>query len=482
MNPIAIGWKTIINLKKILEMKKIIFYTTSLIAKNIIGKMKNYRMSYVALSISCLFTISNAAAQETMSPALPQKETIALTNATIHVGNGQVINNGTVVLKDGKITATGVNVSTLPIAIGTRVIDCSGKHIYPGLILATSQLGLVEVNSVRATIDASEIGEMNPSIRSIVAYNTDSKVINTLRTNGILLANIIPDGGIISGSSSVVQLDAWNWEDAAYKTDVAIHFRMPSLLNRTRGRGGFGGVAAQTPAVDPVKRGLEQIENVKIFFREAKAYLTETKHENTNLKFEAVRNLFDKKQKLFIHCNIVKEMLIAIDFVKEFGFDVVLVGAIDSWQIADMLKQNNIAVILNQLHNLPTMVDDDVDQPFKTPAMLQRAGVLFTFTDDDASARYRNLAFNAGTAAAYGLSKEEALSAITLNAATILGIADKTGTIETGKDANIVVSEGDILDMRTNIITHAFIQGRQVDLNNKQKQLAEKYEKKYGIK
>ncbi|MFZ1307503.1 MAG: amidohydrolase family protein [Ferruginibacter sp.] len=433
-------------------------------------------MKKIFLYTLCIFMVTNIAAQETMLPALPQNETIALTNATIHVGNGQVINNGTVVFKNGKITEVGAAVS----AAGAKVIDCKGKHIYPGLILTASQLGLVEVPSNRATVDGSEIGEMNPSIRSLVAYNTDSKVTNTLRTNGILLANVIPAGGIISGSSSVVQLDAWNWEDAAYKTEVAIHFRMPSLLNRRGGRGGgFGG--QQAPA-DPVKTGLEQIEKVKVFFREAKAYLAESKHENTNLKFEAVRNLFDKKQKLFIHCNIVKEMLLAVDFVKEFGFDVVLVGAVDSWQIADLLKQNNIAVILNQLHDLPTMIDDDIDQPFKTPFLLQKAGVLFTINDDDGNTRYRNLPFNAGTAASYGLSKEEALSSITLNAATILGIADKTGSIETGKDANMVVSEGDILDMRTNIITNAFIQGRQIDLNNKQKQLAEKYETKYGIK
>ena len=432
-------------------------------------------MKKIIFYISCLFVITNVAAQETMLPALPQKETIALTNATIHVGNGQVINNGTVIFKNGKIT----EVSAAASVAGAKVIDCKGKHIYPGLILTASQLGLVEVPSNRATADGTEIGEMNPSIRSVVAYNTDSKVINTLRTNGILLANVIPDGGVISGSSSVMQLDAWNWEDAAYKTDVAIHFRMPSLLNRRGGGRGFGG--QQAPA-DPVKTGLEQIEKVKVFFREAKAYLAESKHENTNLKFEAVKNLFDKKQKLFIHCNIVKEMLLAVDFAKEFDFDVVLVGAVDSWQIADLLKQNNIAVILNQLHDLPAMMDDDVDQPFKTPYLLQKAGVLFTINDDDGSSRYRNLAFNAGTASAYGLSKEEALSAITLNAANILGIADKTGSIETGKDANMVVSEGDILDMRTNIITQAFIQGRQIDLNNKQKQLAEKYETKYGIK
>ncbi len=422
------------------------------------------------------FAFITATAQETVYPAPVQKETIVLTNATIHVGNGQVIENGSVVIANGKITEVGTATT------GTgKTIDCKGKHIYPGLILTSCQLGLVEVPSVRATIDATEIGDINPSIRSIVAYNTESKVTNTLRPNGILLAHIIPDGGLISGSSTVVQLDAWNWEDAAYTMDNGIHFNMPSLLARPqRGRGGFGGAAQQQ--TDPVKRGLEQIETVKAFFREAKAYLAEPAHSNSNLKFEATRGLFSKKQKLFIHCNIVKEMLLAADFVKEFGFDVVIVGGIDSWQVADILKQHNIAVILQQLHSLPAMVDDDVDQPFKTPALLQKAGVLYCLNDDDENSRNRNLAFNAGTAAAYGLTKEEALSAITLNAAKILGIADKTGSVETGKDANIVVSEGDILDMKSNTISYAFIQGRQIDLNNKQKQLFEKYKYKYGIK
>ncbi len=397
------------------------------------AKIRYNRIIMVTFLI-CFFI--HVSAQETILPANAQQETIALTNATIHIGNGKIINNGTVIFTNGKITA----VSTAADTTNAKVIDCVGKHLYPGLILTASQLGLIEVNSTRSTIDGTEIGDMNPSIRSIVAYNTDSKVINTLRSNGILLANVIPDGGIISGSSSVVQLDAWNWEDAAYKMDVAIHLRMPSLLVRSGSRGGRGGFGGQQPAADPVKSGLEQIEKVKIFFREAKAYLTESKHENTNTKFESVRNLFDKKQKLFIHCNIVKEMLLAVDFVKEFDFDVVLVGAVDSWQIADILKQNNISIILNQLHDLPAMIDDDIDQPYKTPGLLQKAGVLFTINDDDGNSRYRNLPFNAGTAATYGLSKEEALSSITLNAATILGIADKTGSIEIGKDANIVVS------------------------------------------
>jgi len=433
-------------------------------------------MKKIFLYACCLCVFVKATAQETIYPAPAQKETITLTNATIHVGNGQVIENGSVVFTNGKITEVGTAIT----AAG-KTIDCKGKHIYPGLILSATQLGLVEVPSVRATADASELGEISASIRSIVAYNTDSKVTNTLRPNGILLANIYPDGGIISGLSSVVQLDAWNWEDAAYKTDNGVHFNMPSLLSRPqRGRGGFGGGPQSTE--DPVKRGLDQIEKVKAFFREARAYQAEATHESSNLKYEAVKGLFTKQQKLFIHCNIVKEMLVAVDFVKEFGFDVVIVGGVDSWQIGDILKQNNIAVILDQLHSLPQMADDDVDQPFKTPALLQKAGVLFSINDEDGNSRNRNLPFNAGTAVAYGLSKEEALSAITLNAAKILGIDDKTGSVEKGKDANIVVSDGDILDMKGNTITYAFIQGRMVSLDNKQKQLFEKYKYKYGIK
>ncbi len=414
----------------------------------------------------------NAFAQETVYPTKPQSETIILTNATIHVGNGQVINNGNVVIANGKIIEVGTTTST-----AGKIIDCKGKQIYPGLILCSSQIGLVEVSSVRATHDDVELGEINTSIRALVSYNTDSKVISTLKQNGIELANIEPDGGLISGTSSVMQLDAWNWEDAAYKTDGAMHFRMPSLLARPRNR--FGAAA---PAEDGIKKAMEQIEKVKNFFREANAYLQEGVHENTNLKYEAAKNLFAKKQKLFIHCNMVKEMLIAIDFAKEFGFDVVIAGGADSWQIADILKQNNIAVVLNQMHSLPVMVDDDVDQPFKTPAMLQKAGVLYAINDDDENTRSRNLAFNAGTAAGNGLTKEEALTAITLNAAKILGIDDKTGSIETGKDANLVICDGDILDMKTNIINTEFIQGRLVDLNNKQKQLFERYKYKYGIK
>jgi imidazolonepropionase-like amidohydrolase len=441
--------------------------------------MKKIILNFLTIALG-----ATAFCQSTVLPTPEQKGVTVITNATVHTGNGKTIENASIVITDGKITAVGNNIST---PANATVVDAKGKQVYPGLILPISNLGLVEISSVRASSDVQEIGDMNPNVRSIVAYNTDSKVINTLRSNGILMANIVPQGTFLAGSSSVVQLDAWNWEDAAVKTDAGMHFYMPSLMARNRGFGGGGGgggrfgpqAQAQT---DPVKEGLDKIEGLKTFFREAKAYLAESSHKESNLKFDAVKGLFDRTQKFYVHANIVKQMLVALDFVKEFNFDVVIVGGSDSWQIADLLKQNNVAVVLQQQHSLPTLDDDDVDQPYKSAAALQKAGVVFSISDDDGQTRGRNLAFNAGTAAAYGLTKDEALQAITLNAAKILGVSDKAGSIEVGKDANIIISEGDILDMETSKVTDAFIKGRKIDLTDKQKLLNERYEKKYELK
>ncbi|MFM1968869.1 MAG: hypothetical protein RL152_246, partial [Bacteroidota bacterium] len=405
-------------------------------------------MKKILLNLLALIAVVSINAQETVYPAKKQEGPVFIMNGTVHVGNGQVLNNTSIEIKDGKITAIGNNITP---SAGATVADAKGKHVYPGLILANSNLGLIEINSVRATADATEIGDYNPSIRSLVAYNTDSKVINTLKSNGITHANIVPEGGTISGSSSVVQLDAWNWEDAAYASDNGMHMNMPALFNRPNRFAAFLG--QQGPQQDPIKRGLEQIEEVKVFFREANAYLSQSQHATTNLKFEAVRGLFSKKQKLFIHCDVVREILAAIDFKNEFGFDIVLVGAGESYQVAELLKKNNIPVILSQMHALPTLADDAVDLPYQLPALLHKAGVLFAINDEDGQHRGKNLPFNAGTAAAYGLPKEDALASITLNAAKILGIADRTGSLEVGKDANIVISEGDILDMRSSNIS-----------------------------
>ena len=433
---------------------------------------------------SCLLSIAllPAGAQEVIYPAKEFKGKTFITNGTIHVGNGAVIENGTVVISNGKITSVGAGAGSP--GSDARVIDAKGKHIYPGLILANTDIGLKEIaNGVRASNDYTELGEFNSNIRAITAYNTDSRVMAVLRSNGILLASVAPQGGSVSGSSTIVQLDAWNWEDAAYQMDAGMHITLPSFISRGGGRrfAGFPGFPGAGGA-DGGKSALEKVEEIKSFFRQAKAYIQEPVHSNVNLKLEAMRPLIEKKQKLFVHGDQIKQMLIAIDFAKEFGVDVVIVGGSESFQIADLLKANNISVILDQCLNLPATEDDDIDQPFKTPAALQKAGVLYCISDDDANTRYRNLSYNAGIAATFGLTKEEALSAITLNAAKILGVEGKTGSIEVGKDANIVVSEGDLLDMKSSTVTDALIQGRQINLDNKQKQLYERYKYKYSLK
>ncbi len=437
-------------------------------------------MKKLVYTLTALIAMSGfTKAQESVYPSQENKGLLFITNGTVHVGNGTVLENATIKINNGKIVEVGTNIA-IP-SNDAQVINAKGKQVYPGLILSSSDVGLKEIsNGVRASNDYQEIGEYNSDVRSITAYNTDSRVINVLRSNGILLASVNPEGGIITGSSSVVQFDAWNWEDAVYKMDAGIHLNMPSFVVRFGRRGGV--TAAGAGALDPTKIALDKVEEIKKFFREAKAYNQENVHTNTNLKLESTKGLFEKKQKLYIHADQVKQMLVAIDFVKEFNFDVVIVGGSESFQIAEILKSANIAVILSEEHALPATEDDDIDQPYKTPAVLQKAGVLFSLNDNSDNTRYRNVSYNAGTAATYGLTKEEALSAITLNAAKILGVDDKTGSIEVGKDANIIITAGDILDMKSSTVEQAFIQGRKISLENKQTQLYERYKYKYGIK
>ncbi len=434
--------------------------------------MQKKYLSIFALALLGL----TASAQDNVYPAPKQSGVTVITHTTVHVGNGTTLTDATVAFENGKITGVG----NVAVPAGATVIDGTGKHVYPGLILPTSDLGLREISAgVRGSNDYAEIGENNANIRSIVAYNTDSKIIGVLRENGILLAGVAPQGELIEGQASVVQLDAWNYEDAAYKWDNGLYINMPSLMARRGGRMAF---MRPGPAGDPVKAAMDKIETIKTFFTDAKAYYQEKTHAANNLKLEAVRGLFEGKQKLFVRANEVKQILLAMDLAKSFGFKLVIVGGTEAYQIADLLAENNVPVILDRQHSLPSMEDDDVDQPYKTPAALQKAGVLFCLNDTHDQSRFRNLAFNAGTAATYGLTKEQALSAVTLNAAKILGIEDKTGTLETGKDANILIVNGDLLDMKSSVIGQAFIQGRNVSLDNKGKQLYERYKHKYQLK
>lgn len=417
--------------------------------------------------------------QANISPAKPQSKPIVITGATIHVGNGQVINNGYIVFNKGKITNIGEG--TAPETTGSDVINATGKQIYPGFIAPITTLGLVEVEEgAKGTVDDTETGDINPHVRSLVAYNTDSKVIPTVRSNGVLLAQPTPNGGIISGESSVVQLDAWNWEDAAYKKDIAIHLNWPTATEGGRGRRAAfvaPGAVQETPA----QRAQKVIDDLTRLFEQAKAYAEIAKPEVTNIRLAAMKGLFDGTKKLFIIADGAKEILQAVNFSKRFGVSAVIVGGKDSYLVADVLKENNVPVIIRETQALPGRDEDDVYISYKLPKMLQDAGVLYGLTGTGFW-RQRNLPFEAGEAVGYGLTKEQALSMITLNNAKILGIDKSTGTLEVGKDANLFISAGDALDMISIDVETAFIQGRNINLDNLHKQLYRKFSDKYGFK
>lgn len=427
-------------------------------------------LRFAAIITTLFFSIQFLQAQ-VPTPAKPQATAIVLKGATIHIGNGQVVENGAIAFDKGKITFVGKQ-ADLKLSGNEMVVEVEGRQVYPGLIAPGTILGLVEIEAARPTRDFNEVGEFNPNIRSLIAYNTDSKILPTIRSNGILLAEVIPQGGTISGSSSVVQLDAWNWEDAAYKTDLGIHLNWPAMHIKK-------GWWAQPEPSEQNKKYLEGIKKIEDFFEQALAYSKAEKISEKNLKFEAMREVFQKKKKVFVHANGAKEILNIAAFKKKFDIEVVMVGAEESYMVTDVLKENNIPVVLNHIHALPAKPEDDVDLPFKLPAILKDNGVEFCLSVSG-SWQVRNLPFIAGTTVAHGLTKEEALSAITFNTAKILGIANKTGTLEVGKDANIIVSMGDVLDMKSSVIEQAFIQGRTIELDNHQTQLYKKFSEKYS--
>ncbi|WP_113651568.1 amidohydrolase family protein [Pedobacter namyangjuensis] len=417
-----------------------------------------------------------AFAQANIVPAKPQSKKVIILGAVVHVGNGQVIENGYITFDKGKITGVG-DATVVKFALtDADVISANGKHVYPGFISPITNLGLAEFESVKATLDFAEIGNMNPHIRSIVAYNTDSKVQPTLRSNGVLMAQITPQGGTIAGSSSVVQLDAWNWEDAAIKTDDALHLNWPAT---PRFRGGFNRPGFSADAL--AERTQKAIADLEEIFSQAKAYGEGAKPATSNARLAAMANLFNGKQKLFITAGTQKDIVAAVNFAKKYGITPVIVGGNEAYLITSFLKDNNIAVVVSQPHALPSNVDDDVNMPYKNAAILANAGVTVAVSIDGYW-QQRNLPFMAGTIATWGLGAEKALQTITLNTAKILGIDKTTGSIEVGKDATIFISAGDALDMKTNKVETAFIQGRSINLDNLHKQLDKRFSDKYGIK
>lgn len=429
-------------------------------------------MRKLYILIACFLIINMSQAQQT--PAPKQSKTIAIVGATAHIGDGNVIENSVIIFENGKIQ-TVADGSTIRIdRTKTDIINAQGKHVYPGFIVPNSTLGLVEIDAVRATQDSDEVGQMNPNIRSLIAYNAESKIVESMRPSGVLIGQIKPEGGRISGTSSIVQFDAWNWEDAALKVDDGVHLNWPSPYSR--GRWWLG----EPNVLKPNENYNNQITELTDFFAASKAYL-EGDRKTKNLQYEGLKGVLDGSQKLFINVNDEKGITDAVEFAKENKLNIVIVGGYHAYKVANLLKQNNIPVILNGVHSLPNSDDDDYDLPFKAAKLLVDQGVLVGLQSESRNERInsRNIPFYAGTCVAYGLDKEEALKLLTSNTAKILGIDDFCGTLAEGKDATLFISEGDALDMRTNILTHAFIQGRNISLETHQTELAKRYSDKY---
>ncbi|PHI19822.1 hypothetical protein CEQ90_11210 [Lewinellaceae bacterium SD302] len=401
------------------------------------------------------------------TPAPEQSEKIAVSGATLHLGNGQVVENGLVLLEDGKIEYAGSQKDHSP--NDYQMIDAAGKHVYPGLIALNTGLGLTEIGAVRSTRDGRETGYLNPHVRTLIAFNTDSQVIPTVRSRGVLLAQSVPQGGRISGKSSIFQLDGWNYEDAVRRTDDGIHLNWPRTVS----------YSWRERKYSENKDYNKQLNELEAFMLEAKAYCNGEREGDVQLKLAAMCDLLNNDANAYVHVYDAKGIQSAVMLMKEFGIKPVIVGGDESYLVADFLKQEGVSVILGSTQDLPNRADADIDQPFKTPAMLAEAGVSFAISHGGYWEQ-RNLPFVAGTAVAYGLDYEKAIQALTLDAAKIAGIDQDYGSLENGKSATLIVVGGDLLDMRKSEVEMAFIDGRMIDLDNKQSELYRKFKEKYS--
>ena len=426
--------------------------------------MKKIYFSIFLVYINFLVAISQT------TPAPKQQGEIVITGANIHVGNGQLISNGILAFTNGKISYVGTDISK--VSANARRVDAKDKEIYPGFIALGSSLGLNEIEQVKATIDESELGAMNANVRSIIAYNTDSRVQNTLRTNGVLMAEIAPKGAVISGQSSFVQLDAWNWEDASLYSDIAIHLTWPSPYRYS----GWWAEPGSSSTNDKYEKDVARIKN---FFDEAFAYSKNPPAMDKNLRYEAMLDIWSGKKKLIIHASLAKAIISAIGFAKNYGITPIIAEAEDAWRICDFIKENKVSILLGESHNLPLREDDDTDQIYKNAKLLYDAGILYAMKVNGFW-QQRNLPFQVGQTVAYGVPKEAAIASITANVAKIFDL-NAIGTLEVNKDATFFVSSGDAMDMIGNQVELAFIQGREIDLNNHQKALYRKYHEKYRI-
>jgi imidazolonepropionase-like amidohydrolase len=376
----------------------------------------------------------------------------------VHTVSGQTLEAGTILFDQGKITAIGREV---PLPEGTEQIAVDGKHIYPGLIDAYTQLGLVEIESVRATIDYREMGQFNPNVKSWVAVNPDSEVIPVTRANGVLLVLSAPVGGLVSGRSAVLQLDGWTYEDLVLKSDIAMHVNWPSERSRE-----------------------SSLKALREFLDQARAYRqarqAQPLRQPMDLRLEAMQPVLDGELPMMVSADELGQIQAAIAFAVEQGVRLIIHGGYDAVECAELLKTHDIPVIVAGTYRLPLRPGDAYDAAYTLPARLQEAGVAYCLASGGrfSATGVRNLPYHAATAAGFGLPIDEALKAITLYPAKVLGIADRVGSLEVGKDATLFVCSGDPLDVNCSI-ERAYMQGRKVELNDRHKRLWKKYEQKY---
>ena len=433
--------------------------------------MKKFIILFLVLLNAKLFA-------QVPEPVNDQTKPVLIYNAFIHIGDGNIIEKGFVSFDNGKIK--DVSSEDLDLKSDTYQnylkINANGSHLYPGLILPNSKIGLEDISAVRATVDHTEVGELNSNIRSLIAFNTDSEIISTFRYNGILLSQVVPDGSFVTGNSSIMMMEGWNWEDAAYKIDDGMHVKWPRKTyppSRWSGQTNFRENPNYKSSVDMINK----------FLIDSRSYFNLNGDENkeVNLKLEAMVDVFNGKKKIYLHVGSREQIIESVQMFQKHGInDLVLVGANDALYAIDFIKENNLPVLLNNLHRVPSRNHEDVDLPYKLPYLLQKEGIVVGLTASGSLHSQRNLPFLAGTAAGYGLSKEDALKLITSNNAKILGIDDITGTIKAGKDANIIISKGDILDMKSSVIEYAFITGRMINLDGKQQILYDRFKRKYS--
>ena len=423
---------------------------------------------------AALFSAVTLTAWSQPTPGPDQSRSILILGATAHLGTGDVLEDCAVGFRNGEIDYVGRSFQVNRQKYDD-ILDATGQHLYPGFIVTNTTLGLQEIGAVRATQDQYEVGTFRPNVRSVIAFNTDSEIPPTVRTNGVLIGQITPRGGVVSGSSGVVHFDGWNWEDAAIAMVDGIHLNWPSTHHRHRSDG----------KIDIQRRKTydQQKHEIDRFFGEAQAYAAAPRGSVTDVRHEGMRGLFDGSLCLYVHTNDARAITEAVHFKRDLGIErMAVVGGYDAYLVADLLRENDVAVMLQSVHSLPRFADDDVDLPFKLPKLLMDEGLTVALQVDKRMTEMnsRNLPFYAGTARAYGLTEEQAIQALTRNPARILGIDDQVGTLERGKTATLFLSEGDALDMRTNSLTHAWIEGREIDLDNRQRQLYRKFQTKYG--